>query len=75
MQEIRHDGSRGPVELFDQKKMMEALNKSTVKEVRVFTLNVGQRVTIEGEVYEVKKVQSRGRIQLKHIGEVTENDT
>ena len=74
MQEIRNDGSRGPIELFDQKKMMEALNKSTVKEVRVFTLDVGQRVTIEGQVYEVKKVQSRGRVQLKHIGEAMGNE-
>ncbi len=70
MQNLLHDGTREAVELYDQEKMMKALRRSEVKEVRVFTLSVGQRVTIEGEVYEVKKLQSRGRVQLKYIGEV-----
>ena len=70
MQDIRHDESRGPIRPLDMRGLRRSLNDPEVKEVRVFTLDVGQRVTIEGEVYEVKKLQSRGRVQLKYIGEV-----
>jgi len=69
MQEINHDGSRGPIVPFDSEKLIKSLGRSEVKEVRVFKLDVGQRVTIEGEVYEVRSIKSRGRVQLKHVGE------
>jgi len=69
MQNLLHDGSREPAVLFDEDEMLNALARSEVKEVRVFRLEVGQQVTIEGHVYEVKKILSRGRVQLKCIGE------
>ena len=36
MQEIRHDGSKGPIKPFTVEDMRSSLDKPEVKEVRVF---------------------------------------
>lgn len=35
MQEVRHDGSEGPWELFDEEKMNKRLDDIQVKEIRI----------------------------------------
>ena len=68
MQQIDHDGSRGPIEPFDSKKMEQMLANPEVKEVRVFRLKPGMRVTIQGAIYKVISARPNGKITMKLIG-------
>ena len=61
MQEINADGSRGPIEKYSPKKLIQALNKPEVKEVRVFRLEKGMVVEIKGKPYEVLSLNSKGK--------------
>jgi len=65
MQPIYHDGSRGLVERFMERRLQEHLADPAVKEVRVFNLRRGQVVHIEGRYYKVIAVRPNGKVTLR----------
>jgi len=65
MQQINHDGSKGPIEPFDKKKMEKFLNDPKVKEVRVFRLKKGMTVDFKGTTYKVTAVRPNGKVTLR----------
>jgi len=66
MQEVRHDGSVGPIVPFVEEQMRLMLEKPEVKEVRVFNLQKGMQVEVDGFVYTVAKIKKKAnRVVLK----------
>ena len=65
MQEVRNDGSVGPIVPFNAKELYECLEKENVKEVKVFRLKKGMVITIGGHAYKVTAVREDGKVVLK----------
>ena len=68
MQEVRYDGSEGPIEPFEEKKLLAALERADVESVSVFRLKKGMRVEIAGCTYKVIRVRDNGRVVLAPTG-------
>lgn len=54
-------------EIFDSKRLEALLNEPEVKEVKVFRLEKGMKIKIEGSVYKVIAARLNGKITLKAI--------
>lgn len=67
MQEVRFDGSKGPIKLFDEKEMKRSLAKPEVKEVRVFKLRAGMKININDNYFLVNHISSNGNAMLQPI--------
>ena len=68
MQAIEHDGIKRAMELFDQEKLQEHLNDPDVAEVRVFRLQKGMRINVNGAEYKVITVRPNGKATIKPTG-------
>ena len=69
MQEMNKDNKPlAPPEPFNEEKMKEMLAKPEVDHVRVFRLKKDDTFKLNGHVYEVTKVMSRGRAIIKQQG-------
>ena len=67
MQAVERDGTERMVELFSKKRINELLDDPKVKEVKVFRLELGQRVTIRGTVYKVISARNNGKVTMKPV--------
>jgi len=67
MQAIEHDGIRRMPEIFNPKRLKALLDEPEVKEVRVFRLEKGMKINIQGSVYKVISARLNGKITLKMI--------
>ena len=65
MQEVRNDGSVGPIEEFDFDSLEKKIGDPNVKEVRVFRLKKGMNVMIGGHEYKVTTVREDGKAVLR----------
>ena len=70
MQQIDVDGSKGPIEQFNPRKLIKAFNNPKVKEVRVFRLEKGMTVEIKGKQYEVISLNSKGKEAILHLSRI-----
>ena len=64
MQEIYTDGSAGPLEPFDEKKMKKMLKKAGVESVNVVDLKEGMRIKLGKTTYKITRIRKDGRISL-----------
>ena len=55
----------GAAEPFDEVKMAEAIGHPDVKDVRVFKLRKGMRLSLGGSVYVVRNKKRNGRVTLE----------
>ena len=67
MQVVERDGTERMVELFSKKRINELLDDPKVKEVKVFRLELRQRVTIKGTVYKVISARNNGKVTMKPV--------
>lgn len=67
MQAIEHDGTKKMPEVYTPKKLKAHLKDPKVKEVRVFRLNKGMSINIEGDLYKVIAIRPNGKLTLKYI--------
>ncbi|RKY04562.1 MAG: hypothetical protein DRP56_09875 [Planctomycetota bacterium] len=65
MQEQRWDGSTGPIEPYDEAKMMTRLKNKSIKSMEVFALQKGMVVEIGGHRYKVISVKN-GAVKLRY---------
>ena len=52
---------------FDKEKMEKAIKHPDVQQVRVFRLERGMKINIEGQVYKVIAVRQNGKVTLKPV--------
>jgi len=67
MQAIEHDGTKRMIEVFDPKRLEALLGEPEVKEVKVFRLEKGMLINIEGGAYKVIAARPNGKITLKPL--------
>jgi len=67
MQAIEHDGTQRMIEVFDPKRLEALLGEPEVKEVKVFRLEKGMLINIEGGAYKVIAARPNGKITLKPL--------
>lgn len=67
MQPVDYSGARGPIELFDRKRMGSLLEQPNVKEVAVFKLRSGMIISIDGHDYRVNSVNAKGKAVIKPV--------
>ncbi len=65
MQVVERNGTERMPEPYDPKKLETLLEDPKIKEVRVFRLQKGMRINIEGSVYKVTAVRPNGKITLR----------
>jgi len=65
MQAIEHNGFKRDMEMYKPERLEAFLNDPKVKEVRVFRLQKGMIINIEGARYKVIAVRSNGKTTLK----------
>jgi len=67
MQAIEHDGTQRMIEVFEARRLEALLDEPEVKEVRVFRLEKGMLINIEGAAYKVIAARPNGKITLKPL--------
>jgi len=70
MQAIEHGGTEREIEPFNKRKLFERLEDPKVKEVKVFKLQPGHRLTVQGMTYKVIAVRPNGKITMKPVAGV-----
>jgi len=67
MQAIEHGGFKRDMEPYDHLKVKELLDDPKVKEVRVFRLQKGMKIRIEGAWYKVIAARPNGKVTLRPV--------
>lgn len=67
MQAIEKDGLHREPEPFDPARIMQLLNEPKVKEVRVFRLQKGMTLNVQGRKYKVIAARPNGKVTMKLI--------
>jgi len=67
MQAVERDGTERMAELFSEKRINKLLDDPKIKEVKVFRLELGQRVTIQDTVYKVISARKNGKVTMKPV--------
>jgi len=67
MQAVEHSGIERMPEIFNAERLESLLDDPEVKEVKVFKLEKGMLINIEGCAYKVIAARPNGKITLKPI--------
>ena len=70
MQEVRHDGTEGELQPFNQKVMEARLEDPNVKYMKIVRLKAGMRITVPetGQVFKVTAARPNGKITMREEG-------